>query len=219
MEKFSYDEVPPVVNTLAGRKKAREIQSALIKCYACESDPVDHSAIPQPGPRAYHNIDHVYAVNQRLLNMYPYIQDMRLFLYIGWFHDCYYNTRSAKGVNEEMSGDLAYKMLTDAGLPKCDAQFVQAGVTATSDHPDSRVFGPIIDADLAILAASYEDYIEYTNRICKEYHWCTPRKLRAGRKAWIESMLARPHIYCLAENRALWEKQARKNLIAEHLSL
>lgn len=219
MDKLKHDEVPPVFDTPAGWKEAREIQSALVACYARESNPTDHSAKPSGVRRAYHNLDHVFAVNNVLLNMYPYIQDMRLFLYMGWFHDCHYNTRSAKGVNEEFSGQLAYNMLTAAGLPKCDALFVQAGITATSEHPQSRVFGPIIDADLSILASNHEDYVRYTNQLRKEYRWCSPQQWRDGRREWINSMLARKHIYCLGENRALWEKQARHNLLFEHLSL
>ncbi|NBQ68609.1 MAG: hypothetical protein EBU46_07170 [Nitrosomonadaceae bacterium] len=219
MEKFSYNVLPPVVDTAAGRKRAKEMQATLTNCYACESISTDPFVTSESGPRSYHNLQHVYAVNQTLLQLYPYIQDMRLFLYIGWFHDCYYNTHSAKGTNEKISGDIAYNMLVKAGLPKCDAQFVQAGITATSEHVFSKVFGPIIDADLWVLAAKAKEYRNYTKQLRKEYRWCSPQQWREGRITWIESMLKREHIYCLGESRAILEDRARKNLLAERLSL
>ncbi|KXZ45066.1 hypothetical protein GPECTOR_59g675 [Gonium pectorale] len=73
----------------------------------------------------------------------------------------------------------------------------------------------LLDADLAVLGSSPQQYSRYSNGISLEYaSLYGPYEYAAGRSRVLRSFLARPQLFFTAAGRRL-EGQARANLEAE----
>jgi predicted metal-dependent HD superfamily phosphohydrolase len=71
------------------------------------------------------------------------------------------------------------------------------------------------DADREILAAPEQVYDAYAAAVCKEYKIYPMFLYKRGRAKFIETELARPHIYRTESFRARFDAQARANLTRE----
>ncbi|MFO0823120.1 MAG: hypothetical protein U0792_08360 [Gemmataceae bacterium] len=118
------------------------------------------------------------------------------------------------------SAEFAAEVLTPLGVPGPTIEKVKRLVLATAHllaaetHTD-RDTVVLLDADLAILAASEERYRRYAADIRKEYGYVPDADYRAGRGAVLKLFLARPRLFQTAVMFEEGEARARANLAAE----
>jgi predicted metal-dependent HD superfamily phosphohydrolase len=75
------------------------------------------------------------------------------------------------------------------------------------------------DADLAILGAAPQTYYQYTRQIRKEYVLYPDFLYNQGRKKVLQHFLEMPDIFKTSHFKGLYEKNARKNIAEEIISL
>jgi predicted metal-dependent HD superfamily phosphohydrolase len=171
-----------------------------------------------PG-RAYHTLEHIGHVLQTLTAVRDQSRDFTALRFAAWFHDAIYDARAKD--NEERSADLAATVLGELNIAAETAAEVRRLILLTKTHdpspddPDGRL---LVDADLAILGASAEEYRCYAAAIRREYDWVPDEAYRAGRRAVLEGFLRRPRLFRTVVLAAR-EEQARRNLAAEIESL
>ena len=77
----------------------------------------------------------------------------------------------------------------------------------------------MVDFDLAILGQSEYIYKNYTQLIREEYKLIPKIIYKTGRKKVLQHFIDKPFIYATDQFKALFETQAKKNLITELKSL
>ncbi len=159
--------------------------------------------------RAYHTATHI----AELLRWFVIVHDE-----VGWhapaavylailFHDAVYDP--TRHDNEARSAALA---VTLAGAGPETTQLIaltaQHGKLDHADH-DAAHF---LDSDTAILGAAPAEFDAYDAAIAFEYKHVPPDTYRAGRCAFLQSMLARERIFFSAFFHARLDARARTNL-------
>jgi predicted metal-dependent HD superfamily phosphohydrolase len=165
--------------------------------------------------RHYHNLQHI-ADMLAILRRYGPAREPELLELAVWFHDAVYDSRAKD--NEERSAALATEALHRLGMATERIARVADLIRMTREHraePGDADAPLCLDADLAILGTSPEEYNEYARAIRKEYAWVSEADYRAGRRAVLERFLARPRIYGTPGVIADREAVARRNLAAE----
>jgi predicted metal-dependent HD superfamily phosphohydrolase len=161
--------------------------------------------------RAYHNAAHVTEV----LRWFELVADE-----IGWndagavylavvFHDAVYEpTRSD---NEARSAQLAREL---AHAPERTAELILLTARHGSIEPGSvdSDAAHFLDCDTAILGAPPAEFEAYDAAIAAEYRHIPADVFRAGRRAFINKVLARPYIFLTELFRTRCERTARTNL-------
>lgn len=168
-----------------------------------------------PG-RFYHNLHHVAEVLRLLVTLGVGARRDEAVSFAAWFHDAVYDTRRAD--NEERSAELAAGWLAQFGAPQETINRVRRLILATKKHEAgnlSRGGLLFLDADLSILGAPEEIYLQYRAAIRKEYAWVEEEVYRRERKRILENFVARERLYFTDELRGRLEAQARLNLRAE----
>jgi predicted metal-dependent HD superfamily phosphohydrolase len=162
--------------------------------------------------RAYHDVAHVGEV----LHWYDVITDE-----VGWqepldiyhailFHDVIYDPKAPSGQNESRSAELARKH----GVSERGAELIlltaKHGKLGPGDvDQDAALF---LDSDTAILGASRLEFDAYDAAIAHEYAHLPPDVYRAGRRTFLEGMLARPRLFLSDFFHARLDAAARANL-------
>lgn len=166
--------------------------------------------------RAYHTLAHV----RHVLNVVDFLEkrepvdDPLAVRLAAWFHDAVYEPGSDK--NEAASARYAAELLTDWQIDPERVAHVHRLVLVTATHePVVRDEAVLSDADLAILAADPDTYEVYTRAVRVEYGHLGDAEWRAGRAAFVRSLLDRDHLYTTPTMRARGEDVARRNLTAE----
>jgi predicted metal-dependent HD superfamily phosphohydrolase len=181
--------------------------------------PFDSLVVAYSEPhRYYHTLEHLAEMFRVVGRLAASCADPRAVQFAVWFHDAVYDPRAAD--NEERSAVLAAETLGELGIGPDAIERVAALVRATAHlsgsdpvaDPDTIV---LLDADLAILAASEPRYRRYAADIRKEYAFVGDDAYRAGRTAMLERFLARPRIYRHPVMIAEGEESARRNLNSE----
>jgi len=170
-------------------------------------------------PRAYHSAAHV----EEVVAEYD-----RVAAGSGWdrpgevywailCHDAIYQPGRTdnEARSAELARDLAGQWLEGAGL---DLDRVEALILLTARH--GRLDGAVldrdaarfVDCDMAILGAAPERFDAYHRAIAEEYRAVPPEAYRAGRRRFLEGLLAAPRIYCSDEFHARLDGAARANL-------
>jgi predicted metal-dependent HD superfamily phosphohydrolase len=168
-----------------------------------------------PG-RHYHNLAHIQQVLATIQSLETQVRDLPALLFATWFHDIIYNTQAAN--NEENSAEYARELLTLLNIPNQTIVNACRLILSTEYHQakyddfDNQL---LIDADLAILGSSRENYREYMQAIRQEYAWVPKKEYIVGRKRILEGFLQRPRIYLTEELSTLLEVFARENIQAE----
>jgi predicted metal-dependent HD superfamily phosphohydrolase len=165
--------------------------------------------------RRYHtmvHVRHVLAEVDALLADHA-VADPDAVRLAAWFHDAVYDPRSA--TNEADSAELAARMLGD-GRHHARVPAVRRLVMATAGHrpgsePGDESEAVLVDADLAILAAAPDAYDRYVAAVRAEYAHLDDARWRAGRAAFLTSLLARPRLFTLRGG----EADARANISRE----
>ena len=170
--------------------------------------------------RSYHNFEHIENSLSFLDERRQEIRDLTGVKLAMWFHDVVYDTKAND--NEERSAQYAQNYLEQLGIPEEIIAHVVALIRATVKHEaiendsDSAIF---LDADLAILGVSEENYDKYAAKIRKEYAWVSDEEYRTGRLKVLKSFLNRPRIYFTEEAGKELEQQARANIEREIIRL
>jgi predicted metal-dependent HD superfamily phosphohydrolase len=172
--------------------------------------------------RRYHSTDHVTAVVRRVTELatatataeFHFPIDVSELRMAAWFHDVVYDV--TKHDNEAQSAAYASAELTELGVPAQSAERVADLVRMTAHHqPADEVQSVLSDADLWTLGGSADDYFAYGSLIRVEYAHVNDADWKAGRGAFIQRFLQRPHIFHTPTGRTQRELQARGNLTEE----
>lgn len=162
--------------------------------------------------RAYHNLDHI----ADCLRVYQQVADKpdAAMTAAILFHDVIYVMGA--GDNEARSAAVATERLLSHGAALPFATEVGALIEAT-DHkrpPSTAKARLLCDIDLSILGAEPARYLAYADAILRETGM-TPEAFGPPRAAFLETMLARAHIFHTEAFRATHEPPARENMRAE----
>ena len=217
------DAFPDISTSEADLLFLRSQLGALLERRGAESREQLFSAIAEyySGPgRFYHNLHHVAEVLRLLGSAGVRAQSHEAVCFAAWFHDAVYDTR--RDDNEERSAELAAGWLAQFRAPQETVNRVRRLILATRKHeagnlsPDELLF---LDADLSILGAPEEIYLQYRAAIRREYDWVSEDVYRRERKRILENFAARERLYFTDELRARLEAPARRNLLDEICAL
>ncbi|BDI28439.1 metal-dependent hydrolase [Capsulimonas corticalis] len=171
--------------------------------------------------RAYHNLAHVQALLRDFESVAHLVQDRASFEWKIWLHDLIY--RPGAPDNERESAEVARRWAREAGLDEAFGADVYEGIMATKTHlgttEDDRL---LVTLDLAILAASEEEFDRYERQVASEFlsnpeiSW---EAYRAGRLAWAEAFNQRVPIYPAHYGQENFEAAAHKNLVRSMIRL
>ncbi len=165
--------------------------------------------------RYYHNLTHLIHLLNTLTEVHNRLQDFSIIVFSIAYHDIVYNT--LKFNNEEKSASIAQKRMTSLGCPsqkieQCAEQILATKHHQPSSNSDTNYFN---DADLSILGATDDIYLDYCKNIRKEYSLYPDFVYKSGRKKVIEHFLEMDKIFKTDEFSNRYENQARKNLFLE----
>ncbi|KDN20089.1 HD domain-containing protein [Amycolatopsis rifamycinica] len=165
--------------------------------------------------RRYHTLDHAAAVARDSAWLAEDLSttDRALVAVAAWTHDVVYDAKP--GEDERASAAWAREALE--GVAEAHIERVEGLVLATIEHdapPDDRLATALLDADLAVLGASEEQYAAYARGVREEYAKYPDDVWREGRIAVLERLLSRP-LYRSEAARTRWASAAGKNLTAE----
>lgn len=168
--------------------------------------------------RHYHTLDHVASVLAAIdeLAAAEPVPDRAAVELAGWLHDVVYDpTRSD---NESASAELARRSLPLILVPDHTVAEVVRLIELTAGHvvdPDDADAAVLIDADLSVLGAPADDYDRYASAIRLEYGHVADDAFRAGRRAVLADLVARPRLFVTGTADARWAASARTNLVRE----
>ena len=165
--------------------------------------------------RHYHNLNHLTHLLNILTEVQKALTEFNIIIFSIVYHDIVYSSRTSN--NEEKSALLARKRLTSLGCPSQKIEICVEQILATKHHQpspneDTNYF---TDADLSILGAGEGAYLDYCQKIRKEYSLYPDLVYKPGRRKVIAHFLAMEKIFKTDEFRNRFENQARKNLFLE----
>lgn len=164
--------------------------------------------------RHYHDLTHLAEMAALLEGEAARLVDRTAVLLAMCFHDAVLAPGARD--NEARSADLARAQLA-ALLPAATVARIDALVRATAGHDHDRADGDrtlLVDADLAILAAPAARFAAYERGVRAEYGHLPDPVFAAGRRRFLEGMLARPAIFGDPVLAPRLEPAARANLRA-----
>lgn len=168
--------------------------------------------------RRYHNVDHLSDCLEMLDRHAAEAQDPIGAELALWFHDAVYDVAAPD--NEQRSAELARRTLEPLGLPPIRLDAVLAAILATTHKGepgpgDARL---VCDIDLSILGSPEPKYRRYAEAILAE-SGMTMVVFRPLRLRFLETMLAREHLFHTATFRGSMESSARDNMVREQREL
>ncbi len=166
--------------------------------------------------RRYHGLAHIRFLLDEIDRRRSSLENAGVVAFSAWFHDAIYDP-SAKD-NEERSADWARRDMAVAGLPagQCDA--IAGLILKTKSHhagdamPDEALF---LEMDFAILGAARDVYAQYTSGVREEYAAVPDEAFRAGRAAFLKSVLAQTRVYRTSLYEDEYGARARDNIAWE----
>lgn len=162
--------------------------------------------------RHYHNLGHIRAC---LAAADEFDRNDPLITLALCYHDVVYDTHAMD--NERLSAEWAVRDLRIAGAADADCDRITRLIMATTHRAvpvadDEKI---VTDADLSILGAMPDEYDGYVRAVRQEYGWMSNADFRAGRTAFLNSMLVRPFIFSTDRMRDRLEEKARSNMKRE----
>lgn len=171
--------------------------------------------------RRYHGLGHLDAVVATVVELGATdpADDLGAVVAAAFYHDAIYEPESP--ANERASARLARRDLATLEWAGARTAHVGKMIEATKGHvaPPDADHALMFDADLAILGTTAEQYAAYLDQVRAEYRHLDDDAWRAGRRAFVQALLARHAIYSTQTARDRWEVLARSNLAAEVRSL
>jgi predicted metal-dependent HD superfamily phosphohydrolase len=165
--------------------------------------------------RHYHNLVHLDNLAAQLLPIKNNIDDWPILVMAIAYHDIVYSI--GNNDNEDKSAVVANERLKLVGvearrLTKCILMIMATSGHKISDDSDTNYF---TDADLSILGADKNSYLQYAAQIRKEYSKYPGFIYNPGRRKLLQRFLDMDHIYKTGWFRDKYEAQARLNLSEE----
>ena len=165
--------------------------------------------------RHYHTLKHLAHMHVLLQPVQDFINDWDVLLCALFYHDMVY--RPGRGDNEEKSARIAALHMktfcfTDAQIARCRKHILATKYHKPSEDSDTNY---LIDADLAILGAMPENYLEYCEQVREEYKKFPGFIYNRGRKKILTAFLNLPQIFNTPWFYDSFEIQARKNINEE----
>src|SRR5262245_5710745 len=145
--------------------------------------------------RFYHTLDHIREVLATVEGLAVHARNARFVRLATWLHDVIYDSKMSD--NEERSADYAVELCDRLAIADgpCVAELILKTKTHDAgDDADARV---LLDADLAVLGSNEATYLDYAEKIRREYAWVPTAAYRTGRRQMLERFLSRPLIYHL----------------------
>jgi predicted metal-dependent HD superfamily phosphohydrolase len=164
------------------------------------------------GHRLYHNLEHLDFCLTELQGVSELVERPAELFFAAFAHDVVYDPRS--GDNESRSVEWALRVLEEAAVPAAACERIAWLVLATRQDriPAELEAQLLMDADLAILGRSPDEYTDYERRIRKEYRHLPRLLYRAGRARVLKRLLKRHAIFLSEAFRNRYEDTARSNL-------
>lgn len=166
--------------------------------------------------RRYHDTLHLDEMLDRL-NRLPGGRAVPVRL-AAWFHDAVYEPTAPAGASEQASAALLEELGPECGFdPPIVAEAVRL-VRLTARHEADAgdvAAAALIDADLAILAADTDRYLDYAAGVRAEYAHLPEDVFTSGRAAVLQGLLDRDPLFVTTVGRARWEQTARANMAVE----
>ena len=166
--------------------------------------------------RRYHTPAHLESTLRAAESLRDQARDIDGVLYALWFHDAVYE--GVPGQDERRSARLAERLLSRMGMAVVRVREVARLVELTATHRPEEwdVDGAVVcDADLSVLAASDEEYLDYVTAVRAEYSHVPEERFRAGRAMVLRRLSEAPHLFHTPFGRRHWEARARANVLAE----
>jgi predicted metal-dependent HD superfamily phosphohydrolase len=169
--------------------------------------------------RFYHTLMHLQQVLILAERHRHALIDSQSVILALFYHDAIYNPRRSD--NEQQSAALARHSLAQ-WLPEPRLARIEQLILATTGHalPDNDPdLAMLLTFDLAILAASPQDYAEYAVHIRQEYQHIAEIDYRRGRREVLQHFLDQPVLFAegiLAEDAV---HQAHRNILTEYNAL
>ncbi len=172
-----------------------------------------------PG-RYYHSLDHLDAMLGLLERFQHQAHDWPGLLLAAWYHDAIYDPRASDNEAQSARWFLEEAHSWKLAREQCERVVELIRLTQThTAHPEDQDAQLLLDADLAILGTSPEEYARYAQAIRQEYAWVPEDAYRRGRTQVLERFLQRARIYQTEELYREREVAARSNLRKEYASL
>ena len=166
--------------------------------------------------RHYHNLDHLLHILNSLAEVKEYINCFPALQLCAWFHDYTYEPQALD--NEVQSAVYAERVLSKLGVKFDTVRLVQQIILSSRKHEplleetDNLYF---LDVDLAILGASTDKYLAYSQAIRQEFGKVSDLDYQSGRTKVLQQFLDRDNIYYTDYFGDRLEPQARENLQTE----
>ncbi len=138
--------------------------------------------------RFYHTLEHLEYIYE-VLSGFELSDALEFAIF---YHDSIYFSKN----NEEQSAVLAQKRLSLLGVPRSLIKDVVTMILDTKTHIASKEQNILfLDADIAILGASSQEYNQYAKNIQKEYSYLSPSVYKRGRKQVLENFLKQKRLF------------------------
>ncbi len=170
--------------------------------------------------RHYHTPSHLDRVFAELDRVQHELAEPERAWMAAWFHDVVYNT--ARTDNEDRSAQFASDELARLGLDQELRERIATLIRATADHrrvPSDDTDAYFLDADMAILGASPEQYDAYVAGVRAEYAWVNDDQWSKGRGRFLENHLDRDRLFHTDAFQNRLGQQAQANMSRELAAL
>jgi predicted metal-dependent HD superfamily phosphohydrolase len=165
--------------------------------------------------RHYHDLLHIERMFEEFEAIKDSISNFSLISFAVFYHDVIYDATSKS--NEEKSASTAEKRLTELDLGKEEIAIISAQILATKSHQNSENsdINYLLDADLSVLGKDWETYLDYTQKIRKEYSIYPDFLYKPGRKKVLRHFLELESIFKTEYFKGKYEVQAKENIEKE----
>ena len=165
--------------------------------------------------RAYHNMEHIIDCLNQLDNYEEIIADRDIIELAIWYHDIIYNPYGKE--NELKSAQEAAQFMTTQNADGTIIEKVYQLILSTVhiESPKTEAQALIMDIDISILGSPKPQYLEYCQKIRKEYKWIPGPLYRSKRKEVLNRFLQRKRLYFTEYFYNKLEGNARINISQE----
>ncbi|MDR2236370.1 MAG: hypothetical protein LBE92_09615 [Chryseobacterium sp.] len=165
--------------------------------------------------RYYHTLVHLEQMIHELESVKDHLSDFNGVLFSVFYHDVIYDAFSQS--NEEKSAAYAVPRLEKLGLSPDRVSKIHDQIIATKAHQQSEDHDTnyLLDADLSVLGKDWQTYLDYSQKIRKEYAIYPDFLYKPGRKKVLKHFLEFKNIFKTEVFRSRYEMQAGINLKAE----
>lgn len=167
--------------------------------------------------RHYHTFHHLVELFNQADQFRTYIEDFDTFELSIWYHDIIY--QCLRKDNEEKSAIFAKYRLEAIKYPREKIVRCYRQINATKLHQLTESLDSdaawLLDFDLSILGSSWKDYLNYSQKVRKEYAIFPSFLYKRGRKKVLRQFLERKQLFHTPYYIDRYELPARQNLQRE----